>query len=359
MKFLSKKYLLMAVFMGASSFILASSYFDMQLQSTAFMNEVEIESIQRLDDITERYVASEEIVESSPKVISCPDVETPDFLELKENVIGMWEIHKFKELKNNHMNEEEFDAEVKIEMSKNCQVMVNEDSNQVFEISFLSESKTMAIFKLFNSGYQILELKKIHEVMNDKISVSKVEVASEEKAEKLEVLEVSEHIELALFSAKTNKGMLDFEQVEGSLEIIDGVVTLEATLNYKNGNVEKITVSDGEKSGNSFIADDENDPENKVVAMVQGSVESQKYAIRFVSPGLKGVVLDFASDEKIEEARYAKEEREMFQDELINEKVENKKEDNEEVVLDDNEEEEESEDREVMREVAQERGFEF
>jgi hypothetical protein len=89
MSALNKKNLLVASILTISGVILASSYSDLTMQSTEFMAEAPLESsIQRLDEVQERYVASEKQVEL-PKIVSCP-VDTDAFSKMKQDIDGKW-----------------------------------------------------------------------------------------------------------------------------------------------------------------------------------------------------------------------------------------------------------------------------
>jgi hypothetical protein len=296
MSALNKKNLLVASILTISGVILASSYSDLTMQSTEFMAESTIESsIQRLDEVQERYVASEKQIEL-PKIVSCP-VNRDDFIRMKQDIDGKWMLNKYKYLANNQMDERPFYRKVKLTLLDNCEVMVNDDDEQIFNISFLSEAYTMAVFKLFNEGYEVLELKKVQLVSNN--IMANQESASVDSSETEEVVEQEQlNIELALESANTSDGHLKSNLVRGTLEIADGYLNIDAVINFDTNKEKEIRISDAELNGNAFVV---NDDENPLVGIITANGNKTSYTIRFSTGEYKGITLNFTTEDSIEE----------------------------------------------------------
>jgi hypothetical protein len=296
MKALNKKNLLAMTLLTVSGVILASSYSDLMIQSDSFMSEVQVEEIKRLDDVAQRYVASESSVKL-PNIINCP-VDKDSFSRMKQDIEGKWTLNKYKYLANNQMDEEQIYRTVKLDLLENCDVMVNEDTEQVFSISLLTEAKTMAIFKLFNEGYEVLELKKIKEqsekslVTKEKVSVAqKEEVAKEKKDEQFEA-------NLVLESANTPDGYLKSNLVRGTFEVFEGYLNIDATVNFDTNKERVISIQDAEVNGGTFVVGDEQNP---TVGIITANGNKSSYTVRFSTGEYKGIILNFTTEEKLDE----------------------------------------------------------
>lgn len=299
MKALNKKNLLALSLLTVSGVILASSYSDFMMQSNAFMSEVQVEEVKRLDDVAERYVASESSI-TLPNVINCP-VNRELFNNMKKDIEGKWTLNKYKYLAHNQMDEENIYRTVKLNLLETCEVMVNEDPEQVFSISLLTEAKTMAVFKLFNEGYEVLELKKLKEEVVQKVE----EVQQEEKEVAQEKKEENFEASLVLESANTPDGYLKSNLVRGTFEVFEGYLNIDAIVNFDTNKERAIVVADAEVKGGTFVFGDE---ENPTVGIITANGNKSSYTVRFSTGMYKGIVLNFTTEEKLDKMIRAVEE---------------------------------------------------
>lgn len=308
---LNKKNLLAFSLLTISGVILASSYSDFMVQSNSFMSEVQVEDITRLDEVTERYVASE-TKQQLPKIVSCP-TESNAFTSMRSDIEGKWTLNKYKYLANNQMDEEKIYKTVKLTMNENCEVMVNDDSEQVFNISFKSQANTMAIFKVFNEGYEVLELQKNIEV--DKSVAFEASTNGPSNTEQVvEEVEKEEFFaELVLESANTPDGHLKSNLVRGTFESADGYLNIDAVVNFDTTKEKEIRISDAELNGNAFVAGDE---ENPIVGVITANGNKTSYTVRFSTGEYKGITLNFTTEEKLEEVEYIAEDQEELKKEI-------------------------------------------
>ncbi len=347
MKTLKRKNILVIALLLLSGVILASSYSDMMIQSDAFMSEFHVDEIRRLDEVVERYVASEDEDEIKlPNVAHCP-VDTIIFDAMKENVEGRWMLNKYKYLYGNEMEEEQMYKIVELTMNDNCEVMVNHDSEQIFNISLLVDGKTMALFKPYGEGYEVLELEKIKvkKVVNHNVELmsytnNNVEESNNDVPEKEETrLEVS----LVLESANTPKGYLKASLVKGTLDISEGYLNVDAVINFDTDKEQEVIISDAEINGNAFLVGDGNEA---TVGVITANGNNSSYTIHFSTGEYKGISLNFVTEEKLESI-LEQEEAAKAQQEALKRKQQKKENSGEEV------------EEEEMVTVAQSRGFAF
>ncbi len=295
MKTLNRKHLLGISLLALSGIILASSYSDFMIQSDAFMSEVQVDEVKRLDEVNERYVASEQQV-PSPSIVTCP-TDVSRLAAMKGEIEGKWTLNKYKYLANNHMDEEEIYKTVKLSMSSDCEVTVNDDEEQVFNISFLSTAHTMALFKLYGDGHEVLELKKLKEVKTKLVAVAAVSNEVEDN-ELIEPEKVAFEINLLLESANTPDGHLKSNLVKGSFEVADGYLNIDAVVNFDTSKEREIVISDAEMNGNAFVTGDEDSPD---VGIMTANGNKTSYTVRFSTGQYKGITLNFTSEERLDE----------------------------------------------------------
>ena len=165
-------------------------------------------------------------------------------------------------------------------------VRVNHDNKQVYRVSLLSDFGTIALFKKYDNGYEIIEAKKI--------------IISENNL----VINDSENIELvldrALNPAKSDKVLVG-EEISGQVSLNSKtLIDLRVELRNINGETQNIDIDNAElKEDGSFKAIINNEEISGVVF----NNGKAGYRISFITGPIAGSMLDFATKEYLEQAK--------------------------------------------------------
>lgn len=187
--------------------------------------QVDIEVKVKAPVVVEKRVARREAVK--------PRVQR---VELRDSnlVNGKWEVVRIlndKLLpvydKNARYEDEKSEIIVDLELIDKSTVRINEDVDQTFLISMMTKRGTIALFKPFGTGYEILEARRINENRSS-ARVQKV-VSSEPKLTKIEKrFEMNQELVLKSALNPTQSGeILKGEKVSGSIYLMGDQVMFE------------------------------------------------------------------------------------------------------------------------------------
>ncbi|WP_372652563.1 hypothetical protein [Halobacteriovorax sp.] len=367
-------------FLTASSVLVGvKAVRDANFNSNEFMNKNTVQVVKRLDDQkVVRHVASE----SAKR----PAVQYLPLNKLNSSIIdGEWEIRRIQDENSNvvfNANESENKVEMDFELVGTSLVKVGEEEPMVLRVSYLDESgRTIALFRQYGKGYEIIEAVKKIEVQ---------EVARVERFEETE--EVSEENTTGVVIERVQDLMLERAlHPTKDPNVLRGESIVSGNIVVSTGRIEEFNVVVGigknYEQPLSFI----NSPEIKAGGQFSGETNSGEvtgiitnngkdgYRIRFATGPLQGAMLNFVTAEKMdelnrieEEAAYAKEEmRDLTSDkiEVVEEQNDaefsraaqgnNIYEIDEEASYEDEEEIIEPETEEEFARITEERGFSF
>lgn len=312
MKLLSRSPKALAAILGLGSLVVfAGTLSDLRLHSDAFMDNVEIEVPTETGRVEiQRFVASSEMRD-------LPAVQNPpiDF-DNQELVNGKWEIRRIKTADGNVIYNKISSYEdrnksivVDFRLTRTNTVMVANDPAQVFKISTMTNYNTIAIFKVMDDGYEILEAKKIPETQAE--VVAKAAPEKEEKSNEIKGLRLDKNVDLrlerALFPSKTSE-LLNDRSISGYVSLIDGnIENLRASIFYDNHarpievDIPFAEINDGGMF-ETFIGSE------SVHGIITNNGEGV-FRIRFATGPLQGAMLNFVTDEKmmqIQDEQYAR-----------------------------------------------------
>lgn len=282
---------------------------DRQRHSDAFMDQYRLQ----IEDVspnhrTQRFVASA-IDSEFPKMHYLP-VNSENL----ERINGEWRITRINDqygddIYNIFESDEDRSREfiANFELISTSTVLINEDHEQVFQVSVLTDYNTIALFKRMEDGYELVEAKKVIEEVVP--APSRVDSISSQSASQRPVLpaglrvdhDVHLVLERALHPTRSSY-MLTGHAVSGELSLIDGTINdMRVSLSYENGQRDDFHVDFAEiNDGGQF----EVFLEDAAIDVIHGIITNNGegvYRVRFATGPLQGAMLNFVTDAKYDD----------------------------------------------------------
>ncbi len=290
--------------------VIAGTYADLKLKSNSFMYEEKLDVVSFQPEETNRNVASRAHDFNSPAVTYLGVTK-----KNKEKINGRWEVTRVIDNKGNPIydsfkNEEDKKSIiiVNMELVATSTVVLDKDLNQTFKISLLTKRNTIALFKIINGGYEILEAKKIipkpkfNKLANNKPVLTQPTQKDEVKPAKkgIRMNDMDLFLESAL-NPLQSRNILNITQVNGNLSVFDGSIQdFNASLNTGSAKEVNLDFSFAEiKDGGQFEAEIGGD---KATGIITNNGE-HSYKVRFATGPLQGAILTFVSQEKYDQAQ--------------------------------------------------------
>jgi hypothetical protein len=287
MKALTSKKAIIAI-LSVSSIVIAGTIRDMKTHSKKLtVAQVEADSM-----LAERSVASLEVSKVA-------QMNLPMNAENIKKINSNWEIARIVDADktvafDKFQNPEDAKKSIKIKMELvgNGIVRLNNDNQQVYRVSILSDFGTIAIFKKIGNGFEILEAKKIQEVAQ----APKALVVSEE---------VDLVLERALNQTKSNKVLVG-DKVSGRLTLANKVLnSLSIELTNDNGEKQSIEIDSADLMDGGTFKTEVNGEEVSGVIFNNGK---DGYRMSFVTGPLAGAMLNFVTKEQFDKIQEQEEE---------------------------------------------------
>jgi hypothetical protein len=287
MKALTSKKAIIAI-LSVSSIVIAGTIRDMKTHSKKLtVAQVEADSM-----LAERSVASLEVSKVA-------QMNLPMNAENIKKINAGWEIARIVDADktvafDKFQNPEDAKKSIKIKMELvgNGIVRLNNDNQQVYRVSILSDFGTIAIFKKIGNGFEILEAKKIQEVAQ----APKALVVSEE---------VDLVLERALNQTKSNKVLVG-DKVSGRLTLANKVLnSLSIELTNDNGEKQSIEIDSADLMDGGTFKTEVNGEEVSGVIFNNGK---DGYRMSFVTGPLAGAMLNFVTKEQFDKIQEQEEE---------------------------------------------------
>lgn len=297
--------------LGMSSLaVFAGGLVDWQIHSDQFMSEYQLEFVEVVDakQRTQRFVASQD--QDSPRVLYLPVNEQNSAL-----IDGRWEITRINDqsgvdLYNKYENRRDQETMVALDfrLIGTGKVILDEDPDQVYRVSLLSEYNTILLFKEMNQGYEIVEAKKIIELPSTSLDPSLTAgLPSGDEADVVlpEGLRMDRDVYLNLERAlhpSQSEHMLVGHAVSGSVSLVDGTIqNLSVSLTYENGKRTEMAIDYAMISdGGQFEAYLDAAEQESVHGIITNNGEGV-FRIRFATGPLQGAMLNFVTDMKLDE----------------------------------------------------------
>lgn len=304
-----KTYFLTSAIAGV---VLAGTYADLQLRSTSFMFEEKIDIVSFKPEEADRFVASRVHSFNQPAVKYIGVNE-----KNKKKINGRWEVTRVLDTKGDPIYDSYSNTEdkksiiiVDMELISTSTVALDKDPNQVFKISILTNKNTIAMFKVINGGYEILEAKKIipkpkfkglakakrPELVSPKVS----KAVKKENKKGIRIKDVDLLLESAL-NPLQSRNVLNIKQVSGNLSIFDGSIQdFSASLNIGSAKEVNLDFSFAEiKDGGQFEAE----ISGELATGILTNNGENSFKVRFATGPLQGAILTFVTQEKYDESQ--------------------------------------------------------
>lgn len=290
----------------------AETYYDKQFYTANFMDEVEEVRLTLPTKPEKRIVASQE------KNLPIVQEVTLDNSSL---IDGEWKITKVIDDRGEVTYDIEADRSnqpvvVDMKLISVGTVRIDEDIEQTFRVSYLTENGTIALFKEFGEGYEIVQAVKYN---RPKVQISKAPVFKAEPTQQEEqVVKTNKyHIEEALVLVSAidpkQKGAIRGNFVQGRAYLNNGELILEGVaIHMSTQNQTEQVSTEIRLKGHGAFNDDNG------IAGVVTNVSKDEVKVRFSTGPLAGAMLNFVTEEKrmkIEEKFGATNRDNVFQEE--------------------------------------------
>lgn len=288
-------------FLTASSMVIGiKAVQDANFNSNQFMDENKVEVVQRLDDVAVvRHVASTGVAR--------PAVQYLPKNEINSQIIdGEWEVRRIQ----NENNEVVFEATsseeyVPMEFSLigTSLIRVGVEEAMDFRVSYLDESgQTIAIFRQFGKGYEVLEAVKVRvqveEVITKIVAITE-EVEDKKNTTGVVIEDVQDLvIESALHPIK-DPNILKGEVVSGNVVVDTTMIEeFDVVVGVGKNYEQALSFLGGAeiKAGGQFSAETNS---GEVTGIITNNGKDG-YRIRFATGPLQGAMLNFVTPEKHE-----------------------------------------------------------
>ncbi len=268
----------------------AETYYDQKFYTANFMDEVKEVRLSLPTQPEKRIVASQEKELPLVQEVS---------LDNSGLIDGEWKITKVI----NDLGEVTYDIEndynkepvvVDMKLISLSTVRIDNDLDQTFKVSYLTENGTIALFKEFGEGYEIVQASKYTRPVKIKKVVPVVKKVEEKKEE---VKAPKYHIEEELVAMSgidpKVKGAIRGEQVQGIAYLQNGELILEGAAIHIGTNRQSEQVSTEVRLKGHGAFNDDNG-----IAGVVTNVTKDEVKVRFSTGPLAGVMLNFVTAEK-------------------------------------------------------------
>lgn len=313
-----KKFIITSVLSG-SFLVFGGIYQGMTVTSNSFMQKKEISFEKRVDENSDRIVAS-----SNRETVA---VQYLPVAEYSKVINGKWSIIRIEDHEGHEIYNKENTSEnriVDMELIGTGLVRLNESDDYTFDVSFLHENKkNISIFRAFENGFELIEARRIEEkvvvaqfseeIVDEVLSEEEVVVTSQDRREFL--------IERAILPSMNNK-MFRGHDIDGSVTVgPNGVEGLFFTV-YADGQEVNEVVGDLKlKDGNTF----EVELQGQKASGIFSRNGENGYRLRFATGPYKGALINYVTYDELEKvnAEFEKMERakeeSRFQNELTQE----------------------------------------
>ncbi len=288
----------------------AETYYDKKFYTASFMDKVEEVRIDIEPSMEKRVVASKE-----------RDLPLIHTLEMKNrNVVnGEWMITRVSQFfedkeevvfdKFNKVQDKDAEVLVGFELIEKSTIRINNDFDQTYKISLLTENGTIALFKEFGEGYEVVEARRY-------VATKKKETVVESSVENEKKNKFDIRDDLYLVSAvdpKRDKNLLKGRTVEGYAYLKNGELILEGVQLHigSQNQTESISTEMRVKAHGTF--NDQNGSQGIVTL-----TSKQEIKVRFSTGPLAGALLNFATYNKKQEIEQKYEESQRQVEAAIN-----------------------------------------
>lgn len=229
-----------------------------------------------------------------------------------------WEIMRIvgedgNEVFNAYLNEDDRAIRVDFELLRTSVIQIDKEEEQIYYVSLLTEGNTIALFKEFNGGYEILEARKVARAVAN-IDSGRAEVqdgSNSGSVQNIPATDPSLNAELILEKALNPVKAADVligDAISGSATVRGGSIErLSVTLHRGTPNETSLEIQFAEiNDGGQF----ETQVGDEMVSGILTNNGNEGFRIRFATGPLQGAMLNFVTEETYEEMMIQRENQE-------------------------------------------------
>ena len=265
----------------------AETYYDQKFYTADFMDEVQEVRFNIPEEKENRIVASFE--KKLPLIQEVP-------LSMANLVDGKWQITKVID----DLGETTYDSTkmrrngaviVDAKLISLSTVRINDDIEQTYKVSLLTQSGTLALFKEFGDGYEIVQAIRVNETSVEQQQTPKEEEKVVEKKERYDIQE-----DLFLVSAldpKKNRNVLRSNDLEGYAYLRNGELILEnIRLHVGTKNQTEVLSTEARVKEHGTFNDE------RGTQGIVTNISNDEIKVRFSTGPLAGSMLNFVTYDK-------------------------------------------------------------
>lgn len=262
----------------------AETYYDQKFYTADFLNEVEEVNLD-LPPLKEKRIVASEVKKKLPLIQEVP-------MNLKSLIDGKWEITRVIDEEGNTAFSSTKSREkvtVSMELVDVSVVRIDSDLDQTFLVSLFTREGTLALFKEFGDGFEIVEARRIKE---EKKAVEEaiVEEAKEEKSK----YDIEEDLFLVSgLDPQKNRNVLRGEALEGYAYLKNGELILENIKLHLGTNNQTETFSTEARIQNHGTFNDGRGTQGIITNVTKDEIK-----VRFSTGPLTGAMLNFVTYQK-------------------------------------------------------------
>lgn len=237
----------------------------------------------------------------------------------RERLGGEWEVMRIvsetgEEVFNAFQNENDRAVKVNFDLIRTSVIQIDKEEGQVYFVSLLTEQNTIALFKEYNGGYEILEARKVivpvAKIEQRSGGADQVDVARNVTPD-LPATDPSLNAELILEKAlnpSKSAEVLFGDAISGSATIRGGSIErLSVSLHRGTPNEIGLEMSFAEiNDGGQF----ETVMGDQTISGIVTNSANEGFRIRFATGPLQGAMLNFVTEEAFEEMEIQRENQE-------------------------------------------------
>lgn len=220
-----------------------------------------------------------------------------------ERIKGKWQIYNFID---NEDIDHKINKVVDFELIGNGRIKVDNDNEQIFRLSFLTDQNTIAIFKKVGEGFEILEAVKLTGIkpsLNKGLSSTNGnnELGSYSDDIPPKGVNLEQDVDLVLergFNPNISKNIFVGDSISGTLSIVSGQISgLRVVIAKGLREEQSIDIEHADiKDGGVFEVDSDSEMTSGIISNFGQGI----YRVRFATGPMKGAMLNFVTQEEMD-----------------------------------------------------------
>jgi hypothetical protein len=286
-----------------SVMVLAESFYDYKFYSSSFMYDKDYLPV--VEGAIAKRKNAKSIIRPKARKNGLPHVLRLSMgPENASKVNGEWEVTRildqnknvvFDKFDPNRPQDKNSDVSVNLEMIKDSTVRIDEDDEQIFKISLLTNHNTIVLFKKYEDGFEILEARRKKRNFAQARPTGTSQYGSTKQAGGKPKYHIEEELYLvsALDPARSRK-ILRGNEIEGRAILRNGELIIEDVklhVGSQNESQSTLSIDTRIKGHGAFNYDNE-------IHGIVSTIQNRELKVRFSTGPLANAMLNFVTQEK-------------------------------------------------------------